>query len=108
MKNYTLIMTWHYTYDKESTWFDEDSGEERYPITEGASYALPHIRNKNLEIHGVTFDGENVKAEVWADHHTVTVTSNGEAVTVHASDDYSVAGDSVHQSLSMTLLIEPC
>ena len=45
-----LIMKWDYKYDKESTWFDEDHGENEYELIEGASYKLPHISDKSLEI----------------------------------------------------------
>ena len=41
MEKHLLVMKWDYEYDKESTWFDEDSGEERYELTEGAEYPLP-------------------------------------------------------------------
>ena len=32
MDNYLLAMKWDYEYDKESTWFDEDSGEKQYEL----------------------------------------------------------------------------
>ena len=44
VKEHYLVMKWDYKYDKESTWFDEDSGEEQYELKEGASYTLPHIK----------------------------------------------------------------
>ena len=31
MDKHLLVMKWDYKYDKESTWFDEDSGENQYP-----------------------------------------------------------------------------
>ena len=106
MENFCLIMKWDYNYDKESTWFDEDSGKETYELTEGASYPLPHIRNKSLEISSVTVERELVKAEIYVDHATVTVCSDGKPVVAHASDSYSVAGDSVHQSLKLSFTLE--
>ena len=48
-----LVMKWDYKYDKESTWFDEDHGENEYELIEGASYKLPHISDKSLEICSV-------------------------------------------------------
>ena len=53
MKEHYLVMKWDYKYDKESTWFDEDSGEEQYELKEGASYTLPHIKEKSLEIRSL-------------------------------------------------------
>lgn len=53
------------TCDKESTWFDEDSGENQYDLVEGASYKLPHISNKSLEICSLMADGDLIKAEIY-------------------------------------------
>lgn len=103
---YCLVMKWDYTYDKESTWFDKESGKETYDLTEGASYPLPHIRKKCMEIRSVTTQGDSVCAEIYLDYHTVTVSNDGEPVIAYASDSYSVAGDSVHQSLTVSFTIE--
>ena len=100
-----LIMTWSYTYDKESTWFDYDSGEEQYELKEEASYPLPHIREKSLEIHSLTAEGDLIKAEIFVDSATYTVLSDGEPVKACANDSYSVAGDSVWKTLDLTLAI---
>ena len=54
MDKHLLVMKWDYKYDKESTWFDEDSGENQYELIEGASYKFPHISDKSLEIRSVT------------------------------------------------------
>ncbi len=105
MGKHTLVMKWSYTYDKESTWFDEESGETRYELIEGASYALPHLR-RSLEITSVTVEGERVTAELYADHQTHVVRNGGEVTVGYAHDDYSVAGDSVSQTLHMTFTIE--
>jgi len=106
MDNYLLIVKWDYKYDKESTWFDEDSGENQYDLIEGASYKLPHISDKSLEIRSVTAEGERIKAEIYVDHKTYTVYSGGEPVVGYAHDDYMVAGDSVSQTLRMELTIK--
>ena len=106
MKKHLLIMKWDYKYDKESTWFDEDSGEERYELCEGASYKLPHISDKSLEIHSVTEEEGCIKAEIYADYATHTVCNNGEPVVGFAHDDYMVAGDSVSQTLRMEFTIQ--
>jgi len=106
MDEYCLIMKWDYEYDKESTWYDEDSGEERYELAEGARYPLPHEDSIKVVIESVAKDGDTVKAEVYVDHHTVTVVSGGEPVVTHASNSYSVAGDSVHESWSLVFSIE--
>lgn len=106
MDNYLLIMKWDYEYDKESTWFDEDSGEKRYELTEGAEYPLPHEDSIKVVIESVIKDVDTVKAEVYVDHHTVTVVSGAEPVTVHASNSYSVAGDSVDESWCLSFTIE--
>ena len=106
MNNYQLVMKWDYEYDKESTWFDEDSGEQRYELTEGAEYPLPHEDKIKVEIRSVIQEGDTVKAEVYVDHHTVTVVSGEEPVIAHASNSYSVAGDSVHESWCLKFTIE--
>lgn len=104
-QNY-LIMKWDYTYDKESTWFDKDSGEKQYELKEGAAYPLPHISDKNLEILSVSTEGDIIKAEIYIDHRTYTVSSSDEPTVAYANDDYMVAGDSVSQTLCMKLKIE--
>jgi hypothetical protein len=99
-------MKWDYKYDKESTWFDKDSGENQYELIEDASYKLPHISNKSLEIRSVAIEGALVKAEIYVDHATYTVCNSGEPTVAYAHDDYMVAGDSVSQTLRMELTIK--
>lgn len=106
MADYCLIMKWDYEYNKEGYWFDNDSGEDCYELTEGKSYPLPHINRKEFEIRSVTNFGDTVKAEVYVDYHTVTVCSDGEPAVAHASYSYTVAGDCVHQSLRIAFTIE--
>ena len=106
MDNHVLVMKWDYKYDKESTWFDEDHGENQYDLVEGASYKLPHISDKIFEIRSVTAEGDLIKAEIYVDHETYTVCNNGESVVAYAHDDYMVAGDSVSQTLRMELMIK--
>ena len=103
---YYLIMKWDYEYDKEGCWFDNDSGENCYELTEGNSYPLPHLDKKKVEIQSVTNCEGTVKAEVYVDYHTVTVCSDGEPAVAHASYSYTVAGDCVYQNLHLTFTIE--
>ena len=105
MEKHLLVMKWSYEYDKESTWFDEDSGEKRYELTEGAQYPLPHEDSIKVVIKSVVKDGDTVTADVYVDHHTVTVASDKEPVIAHASNSYSVVGDSVHESWSLCFSI---
>ncbi len=105
MDKHLLVMKWDYKYDKESTWFDEDSGENEYELIEGASYKLPHISDKSLEIRSVIAEGDVVKAEIYVDHETYTVCSGEESVVAFAHDDYMVAGDSVSQTLCMKFAV---
>ena len=106
MDKHLLFMKWDYKYDKESTWFDEDSGEEQYELKEGASYTLPHIKEESLEIRSVTAEGDLVTAKIYVDHETYTVCNNGESVVAFAYDDYMVAGDFVSRTLRMELTIK--
>ena len=106
MDKHLLVMKWDYKYDKESTWFDEDHGENEYELIEGASYKLPNISDKIFEIRSVTAEGDLIKAELYVDHETYTVCNNGESVVAYAHDDYMVAGDSVSQTLRMELMIK--
>ena len=106
MDKHLLVMQWDYKYDKESTWFDEDSGENQYELIEGASYKLPHISDKSLEIRSLVAEGDIIKAEIYVDHKTYTVCNNSESVVAFAHDDYTVAGDSVSQTLRMEFAIK--
>ena len=106
MDNRLLVMKWDYEYDKEGTWFDQDKGEERFDLKEGSAYPLPHISKKNVEVRAVTQEGDTVKAELYVDYRTVTVSDDGVPVVAHASNSYSVCGDSVSQSLVLTFTIE--
>ena len=106
MDKHLLVMKWDYKYDKESTWFDEDSGENQYELIEGASYKLPHISDKSLEIRSLVTEGDIVKAEIYVDHETYTVCNNSEPTVAFAHDDSTVAGDSVSQTLRMEFAIK--
>lgn len=106
MNKYLLVMQWSYEYDKESTWFNEDSGEKRYELVDGARYPLPHEDSIKVQIQSVEKEGDTVKAVLYLDHHTVTVASDGEPVMAHASNSYSVCGDSVHESWVLKFTIE--
>ena len=106
MDKHLLVMKWDYKYDKESTWFDEDSGENQYELLQGASYKLPHISDKSLEIRSLVAEGDLIKAEIYVDHETYTIGNNGESVVAFAYDDYMVVGDSVSQTLRMELTIK--
>ena len=106
MNEYFLVMNWDYEYDKEGTWYFEKSGEERYELTEGAAYPLPQEDQKKMEIRSVTRAGDAVTAELYVDSRTVTVASGGEPVVAHASNSYSVCGDSVHESWCLTFTLE--
>ena len=106
MKDYRLKMQWQYEYDKEGTWFSNAEGEESYPLCAGNEFPLPHIDVKNLEIRSVIAEGDTVTAEVYVDHAVYTVRSGEPPVTAHASHNYSVCGDSVWESMVLTLTIE--
>ena len=101
-----LVMKWEYTYDKEGTWFDNDSGTETYDLVQGASYILPHLSKKSLEIVSVTKEADTIKATIYVDYSTVEVSSDSDGTEAHASYSYCVAGDCVFQSLKMLLTIE--
>ena len=105
MDTYLLFMKWDYKYDKESTWFDEESGEDQYELIEGASYTLPHIKEKSIEIRSVKTEGDLIQAEIYVDCKTYTLVS-GETIKAFADYNYTVAGDSVSQSLFMTFTIK--
>ena len=51
-------------------------------------------------------ESDTVQADIYVDYHTVTVFNDGKPVVTHASHSYSAAGDSVSQSLTLTLTIE--
>ncbi len=104
-ERYCLIMKWSYEYDKESTWYSEADGEECYQLAAGAAYPLPKEEKIKVEIRSVDKEGDAIKAELYVDHHTFTVVSGQEPVIAHASNSYSVAGDSVHESWCLSFSI---
>ena len=106
MSEYCLAVNWSYEYDKEGTWFDRESGTVSYPLTAGASYPLPHISKKSLDIRKVEICGDEVAVELSVDRRTVSVNGIGVAAKAYVSDSYSVAGDCVDQSLSLEITIE--
>lgn len=104
--NNKLVMKWDYTYDKEGTWYDEDTGEEQYDLVERDEHALPHIRNKSLNIRSITVDDNIVKVEIYVDSKTYVVLNNGQSVCGCVYDNYMVAGDYVSQTLQLTFTIK--
>ena len=106
MNKHFLLMKWDYEYDKEGTWFDEDSGEKQYELISGAEYPLPHENSIKVEIRSLTQEGDLINAEIYVDHHILTVTSGNEPIIAHASNSYSVCGDSVHESWTLQFSIE--
>ncbi len=106
MKQFDLIMQWDYHYDKEGTWFDDDSGVVSYILQENTHFYLPHSSKKRVEVHKVEVIGDVAKAEVYVDYQTYIVTSGAEPVVAHASDSYSAAGDSVHLSWVLKFSVE--
>lgn len=102
---YNLVINWRYKYDKEGRTNNED-GEDFYDLEEGATYSLPYMSDRKLEIRMVKVDGDTITAEVYAGYDTVTVSNKGEPVSAYASNEYSVCGDCVHEGLSMALTIK--
>lgn len=102
---YNLVINWRYKYDKEGRTNNED-GEDFYDLEEGATYSLPYMSDRKLEIRRVKVDGDTITAEVCAGYDTVIVSNKGEGVSAYASSEYSVCGDCVHESLSMALTIK--
>lgn len=105
MSKQYLVMKWDYEYDKESTWYDEASGVEYFELIEGACYPLPKENSKKIEIKSIQNEDDLIKVEVYVDYHTVMVISGQETIA-HASNSYSVCGDSVHESWCLTLYID--
>lgn len=101
MDRHCLIMKWDYDYDKEGTWFDHDSGEQRYALTPNTVFSLPHMDRKKLEIVSVHTQGERTGVELRVDGYPRTVYSDAESVSVHVSYDYMASGDSVATSLHL-------
>ena len=106
MDKHYLVMKWDYEYNKEGEWFDISDKETRYELVEGASYALPELSRKSLEIRSISTDGELVSVEIYVDSQTFTVSNSGEPIVKFAHNSYSVAGDSVSGTLRMELTIE--
>ena len=104
MEQYYLHMQWHYDDIKEGIWSYTDDGENQFPLVEGGVHSIPHFIRKTFTILSVKMVDEKVVAEVYIDYHTVTVEEGG-TTTAHASGSYCAAGDTVEQSLSMTLSI---
>ena len=107
VERYFLLMKWSYQYDKEGTWFDSDEGTYGYELKADTHFVLPHIEKKAVEILKVTQEGDVITVTLELEHDTFTVANDGVEVQKHVDDSYSVAGDSVHQSIAMTFTIEP-
>lgn len=106
MKEFNLIMQWDYQYDKEGTWFDDDSGVVSYILQENTHFALPHSIKKRVEVRKVEITDDIVKAQIEVDYNTYTITSGAEPVVAHASESYCVAGDCVDLSWVLMFTIE--
>ena len=102
---YNLVIKWRYKHDKEGRG-DEEEGEDFYDLEEGATYSLPYMSDRKLEIRWVKVDSDTITAEVYAGYDTVIVSNKGEPVYAYASNEYSVCGDCVHESLAMSLTIK--
>ena len=100
-----LVIKWRYKHDKEGRG-DEEEGEDFYDLELGATYSLPYMSDRKLEIRRVKVDGDTITAEVYAGYDTVIVSNKGEGVHAYAYNEYSVCGDCVHESLSMSLTIK--
>ncbi len=107
MKEYLLKINWQYHYDKEGTWEDHDAGEDRYALTVGAVYGLPHMMRKTMVITSIADEGESLVVEMRVDGYPVTVRSGEEPVSKHISYDYMACGDSVHTTLYLAISLVP-
>lgn len=106
MDKHCLVVKWDYHYDKESTWFDDDHGEERYLLQENTCFPVPRIEKKKVEIQTVTEQNGNISVTLYTDYQTLTVKSDGVPVQATVSYDYMAAGDSVTVSSALTFSIE--
>jgi hypothetical protein len=105
MEKHVLVMAWKYSYCKEGVWDDDEEGVKEFELTEGAPYTLPQFYRKKLEIRSVKAEDGRITAEIYADSHTYRV-KEGEFTEGHAHNSYSVAGDSVSETLYMKLSIQ--
>ena len=105
MKECLLKIVWRYTYDKEGTWFDEDEGEDLYPLIEGEKITFRHIPKKPLTILSVCERDGVLTAELCEGTRSIALALGGEAVKYVIDDSYMVCGDFVSQSLYLTLSI---
>lgn len=104
MKKHCLLIKWDYKYDKESTWFDEDSGEDRYELVP-STHDLPKMMRKRFDILRVEETEGKITAELIIDGVPVTLSEGDEPYKKHVSYDYSVCGDCVSTDLYMNISI---
>lgn len=105
VNEYCLLIKWSYLYNKESTWFDEDSGEERFDLIENREFALPRISTKTLKINSVQVLEGNLQAEIYVDYQTFSLVYGAPPVAKTVSYDYCVCGDCVSQTLHISCSI---
>ena len=103
---YYLQIKWSYLYNKESTWFDQDSGEEYFELVEEKEYALPRIPEKTLKINALQESAEKIQAEIYVDYQTFTLAYGAPPIAKTVSYDYCVCGDCVSQTLHILCSIE--
>ena len=107
MKQWTLTLDWHYNYDKEGSWSDDEDGTTTFVIEEGAEYPVPNMSNKKMLLHSVKEEDGVLSLQIDVDSHRYTVRSDEPSSVVgHCGYSYSVAGDCVNISLNFKMRIE--
>ena len=106
MADWKLVMAWHYSYIKEGTWDDDETGVKEFALKERAVYGVPNIEHRK-KIEVLLFSEEDGVAvtEVKIDHHTYRLRSDEEEVAGSCDYEYSVCGDHVSVTVSFTIRI---
>ena len=100
-EQYLLVMHWRYRCEKEGGYQEENEGEERYLIEQGASYPLPYFSEYSLEILSV---GED-RATLRAAGETLTASVGEAPATRYLAKSGSVFGDTVERWLSLSFAL---
>ncbi|MBR2612782.1 MAG: hypothetical protein IKC72_06910 [Clostridia bacterium] len=106
MAKWKLVMSWHYSYLKEGTWDDDETGVKEFILEAGAVYGVPSIEHrKSIEILSFEETDGVAQATIRIDSHTYALKSDEDEVTGSCGYEYSVCGDHVSVTVSFTMKI---
>ena len=106
MAKWKLVMSWQYSYLKEVTWDDDETGVKEFMLEAGAVYGVPNIEHrKSIEILSFKETDGVAQATIRIDSRTYALKSDEDEVAGSCGYEYSVCGDHVSVTVSFTMKI---